>query len=87
MDHANSCNGSRTFRNSSVLVRVDEFQNRWFHVIGDNKFLSNFRDTSVSEIGLKPFFGFFTIFVFGKGVISAIFQVVGTRCSRYEVSR
>ena len=39
---------------------------------------------AVSEIGLKSFFGSFTIFVLGNGVILAIFQTVGTRCSRYE---
>ena len=39
---------------------------------------------AVSEIGLKSFFGSFTIFVLGNGVILAIFLSIGTRCSRYE---
>ena len=35
----------------------------------------------VREIGLRSFFGCWTIFVFGRGITSAFFQRVGRRCS------
>ena len=41
----------------------------------------------VREIGLRSFFGSWTIFVFGRGITSAFFQRVGRRCSLYDAFR
>ena len=38
----------------------------------------------VREIGLRSFFGCWTIFIFGWGITSAFFQGVGRRCFLYD---
>ena len=70
-----------------MLVSTNHVQNSWFNDIFYHESSATLETQGVSEIGLKSFFRSSTGFFLGRGETSAIFQMVGNRCSRYDALR